>query len=754
MELIERPNLRTVHFLNSISFETFKADCINDAVDSGKPKPNIKDIQTWYSTLKQFCKTNIKTKGNTKRIYSYSMNTPVGLGGRLFCGNSMQGIWGVYRGALMNGISTDIDMCNAHPVILNYVCKKHHIECPNLEYYVNHRDDCLSKFPSRSSGKNAYLVATNNDKLNTKRSLPDHFKQYDKEMKRIQATLVKEPEYSALIETIPEYKQTENYNGSAINRILCYYENIILQHALHVINSKGLEVAILMFDGCMVYGNHYEDHTLLNDIQQYVEEQMPGLNMKWAYKECDTSLSIPEDFDETDYSNDALNDYEDQKYLEWKATHESEWAKISNSALFIRSYYENGVFKRFVSLDRQKLFTAYEHVGYTHILPDGKQKKKQFIKIWLDDPNIRTYEEIGMYPPPLVCPNTVYNTWIPFPFQNQPFTGPDDPDINKEAIEAFISHIDILCNQDPNSTNWVCSWFAHLLQCPAVKPEHCISLISDEGAGKNTILNVMGDIIGRSKILETSSPERDVWGPFNSGMAGKILVILSETDKRNSFGADGKIKALITDPTIVINAKGKDAYECNSFVRGILTTNNKDPVHTSNDDRRNYILRCSDSLIGNTAYFNELHRILDTPNALRSIYWSFMQFDISNWNFRKVPRTSYHQDIIETSRNPIDMFIEHIAIIYRTEPYVELSGTELLNIFRGWRSDNNFRFGENINACNLIRKIKTECNLPEECVSKHKTKTCTRSVFNISLLTAHYGLTELPDEDELPDSEC
>lgn len=303
MELIERPNMKTIHYLNSISFEVFKTDCINDATSSGKPKPSMKDIQTWYTLLKQFCKTNIKTKGITKRIYSYSLNTPAGLGGRLFSGGSMQGIWSVYRGSLMNGIATDIDMANAHPVILRYICKKHNIDCAQLEYYINNRDACLSKFSSRSVGKTAYLMATNNDKYSIKRGLPEHFKLYDKEMKRIQSELSKKQEYSSLFETIPEYKLSDNYNGCAINRILCYYENIILQHAIHIINSFGLEIAILMFDGCMIYGDHYDNEILLQNITKYVEEQMPGLNMVWCYKECDTSLVIPDDFDETDYTH-------------------------------------------------------------------------------------------------------------------------------------------------------------------------------------------------------------------------------------------------------------------------------------------------------------------------------------------------------------------------------------------------------------------------------------------------------------------
>lgn len=102
-------------------------------------------------------------------------------------------------------------------------------------------------------------------------------------------------EYTDLVSSVPENKPY-NKLGSAINRILCYYENNILQHAIHVINGRGLEIAILMFDGLMLYGNYYKDKDLLLEITHYVEKQMPGLDMKWAYKEHDNELSVPEDF--------------------------------------------------------------------------------------------------------------------------------------------------------------------------------------------------------------------------------------------------------------------------------------------------------------------------------------------------------------------------------------------------------------------------------------------------------------------------
>jgi len=298
MELIERPDLDAVNYLASVKYDDFRTKCLNSANENGEKRPTEKDMKTWYSNLQQFCKTNIKTKGITKRIYSYSQTTPAGLGGRLFSGGSLQSIWGVYRGLLMRDIGTDIDMSNAHPVILRYICKKHDIRCPELEYYINNRDECLGQFSKKKIGKNAFLVATNNDKL-LKGDHPVCLKKYDKEMKRIQQELIALPDYKHLAETIPEYKLTHNYNGSYINRILCYYENIILQHALHIINTKGIEVAILMMDGLMIYGNYYEDFELLKEVETYVETQMEGLNMKWAYKQHDYTLYIPDDYVKT-----------------------------------------------------------------------------------------------------------------------------------------------------------------------------------------------------------------------------------------------------------------------------------------------------------------------------------------------------------------------------------------------------------------------------------------------------------------------
>ena len=364
MELIERPNKDAVSYLNSISFEQFQNDCIYEARTNGLSPPPMKDIKQWYTILKQFCQTNLKTKGVTKRIYSYSATTPTGLGGRLFCSGSLQSIWSVYRGLLMRDIGTDIDMTNAHPVILKYICNKHDIPCPQLEYYINNRDRCLSEFDSRAIGKKAYLSSVNSDKYARLKNPPSTFKRFDDEMGYIQRLLTNNPEYQNIVMTVPDSREFDNFNGSAINRILCYYENIILQHAIHVLNTKGIEIAILMFDGLMVYGDYYADLSLLKDIEEHVERMMPNLGMKWVYKHHDTSLQIPEDF-----VPDSKSEYD-----EWKTTFEKEWCKIRDTSTFIRKYNLND--KMIMVMQNESgLVTAYKHECYFKLDENGKKKR-------------------------------------------------------------------------------------------------------------------------------------------------------------------------------------------------------------------------------------------------------------------------------------------------------------------------------------------------------------------------------------------
>ena len=156
MEFVERINIEKIQYLNSLSYDEFKSI-------SAKSFKNEDDRKKNFAVFKQFCKTNLKYNGVVTRSYSYSAETPMDQGGRLYSGSSIQSLPKAIRGFVASD-TTDVDMKNAHPTLLQYICNLHSISCPQLEYYNNHRDEILKTFPDADEAKKLFLKSVNDCK--------------------------------------------------------------------------------------------------------------------------------------------------------------------------------------------------------------------------------------------------------------------------------------------------------------------------------------------------------------------------------------------------------------------------------------------------------------------------------------------------------------------------------------------------------------------------------------------------------------
>ena len=121
--------------------------------------------------MRNICESFIKANKTIKRLYKFTGDnnwSESGDGtGRLFAvGNGIQGLPKKIRGFLLDGITSDIDMVNAHPVILRYLCRIHNLPHKELDFYIENRDDILSRFPDRDTAKTLFLKTTNDDTLN------------------------------------------------------------------------------------------------------------------------------------------------------------------------------------------------------------------------------------------------------------------------------------------------------------------------------------------------------------------------------------------------------------------------------------------------------------------------------------------------------------------------------------------------------------------------------------------------------------
>ena len=684
MELVEHIQLKPAYWLSKLTYNEFISTCLDET-----KKRSVEERKNSYSNLLQFCQTVIKNKGQTTRVYSYA----TGNFGRLFSGGSLQGLPSAVRGLFMcNGVGTDIDMCNAHPVILKYICKLHDITCPHLDFYINNRDKCLSKFASREIGKTMYLTSLNKDSLNRNKDLPNEFKNFDIEIKQIQKKIITIHKYKDIISSVPESK-TFNKIGSAVNRILCYYENIILHHAIHIIKLKHIEIVALMFDGLMIYGDYYEDHTLLTDISTHVEKQMDGLNMEWCYKEHSNKLQIPDDFT---FIEEPINN--NNNFQAVVNNFEKSHLKIINKSLFIKHDNNNIIF-----LTSQQLKMSYAHLYYDEVICNEhgiciEVKKMPFITKWIGHTHdIRRKDDIDIYPNQTDCPDNIFNLWCPFDMEllTEPYT------TKTYELNFILNHIKILCGHDENVYDYFIKWIAQMIQYPHIK-SIMPTFISKEGAGKGTMFKLFEKMLGSKKIFETTNPSRDVWGDFNSVMCNCFLVNLNELSKKDTMEAEGRIKSLITDYSLVINQKGLPQYKIKSYHRFIATTNNEEPITSTNGDRRNLIIRSSDEKKGDVNYFSTIHNYLEDINVVKTCYEYFKSIEgMDNFHRIPLPQTKHQTNLKELSKSPIELWLESFTREHLDDKQqtIELFSSEVYELFTQWCDDNGIKYS--VNSCKL-----------------------------------------------------
>jgi hypothetical protein len=374
----------------------------------------------------------------------------------------------------------------------------------------------------------------------------------------------------------------------------------------------------------------------------------------------------------------------DYMCTEFEKTH----CKIHDTGMFVCTHKDGDVI-----MTKSHLMTAYEHMSFTSVVK-GEKTKIQFITAWLKHSEMRIKRKIDIIPPDITCSDDVYNAWRPFSMSLVTDYA-DKPD----AVKFMLAHIMVLCNHDQYCYDYMCLWIAVMIQFPSIKLPMPV-FVSGEGAGKGSILKLFKALLGGSKILQTQEPSKEVWGEFNSLMLNAYLVCLDEISKKEMTGCEGKIKGLITEPTIRINDKGKSRFEVPSYHKFIAISNpdayGNEPMNTTQDDRRRFFVQCSDELIGNTEYFDKFNEMLVCTDSMKCVYEYFNTLANAKSLLKlKLPVSEYNQQLKEMSVPPLKMFL---ADFVRSHSCSSVSSSELYADMREWSLRTGIRY-----ECNVVQ---------------------------------------------------
>jgi hypothetical protein len=364
------------------------------------------------------------------------------------------------------------------------------------------------------------------------------------------------------------------------------------------------------------------------------------------------------------------------KYKEIKKDFELNNFKVNNPVSFVEIKDDNLIIR-----NRKDFNDRYEN-----LILFKNDKDNSFVSSWLKDPELRYYEKIDFLPMQQV-PDKVYNTFKGYEVINQP-----QNNLNIKESKIY-NHLCNLCNNDNLVIDYVIKFLASKVQHPYKLTNTALIFRSTQGCGKDTLFNWFGNnILGYKYYLNESKIDK-IFGHFNSSVNNKILVVVNETDKKDTIDLTSIIKNEITRNKNSITYKGKETFEQTNNISYVFFSNQKSPLVVESDDRRFVGIQCNNKIANNEIYFRELYDEIESKIYDKDFYNYFMSIDLSNFDFTKQrPITEFYKNLKESNISPIVKFLENELFIYHKIDNKDYNGNELYNKYNDYIKSNNYKY--------------------------------------------------------------
>lgn len=196
-----------------------------------------------------------------------------------------------------------------------------------------------------------------------------------------------------------------------------------------------------------------------------------------------------------------------------------------------------------------------------------------------------------------------------------------------------------LSNGDQASYDYILDWAAFMVQHPDKRAEVAIIFKGQKGVGKSTWGSVLAKLAGRHGMH--ISNQTHLTNHFNAHLRDCIFLFADEAMWAGDKKAEGELKRLITEPTLVYEAKGKDAITGRNMLHVMMASNEDWVVPASMEDERRFaVFDVSSKFRGNRAFFDALYKQLE-DGGLAAILWDLKARDLSKFHPRsRVPMTA------------------------------------------------------------------------------------------------------------------
>jgi hypothetical protein len=195
----------------------------------------------------------------------------------------------------------------------------------------------------------------------------------------------------------------------------------------------------------------------------------------------------------------------------------------------------------------------------------------------------------------------------------------------------------IVCRHDRAVWKYLIRWLAHCVQHPGTTPGVCVVLRSTaEGSGKSILGAWMKIIFGRH-AMEMASAQHLV-GDFNGHLESLSFIALNEGAFPGDHALAARLKAFLTEGTMVVNAKHQQAYAAPNTAHVLLTSNAAWVVPAGAQARRFLVLDIDPSRANDHSYFRPILAEMEGAGPAAMLR-DLLRVNLIGWNVRAVPAT-------------------------------------------------------------------------------------------------------------------
>jgi hypothetical protein len=269
----------------------------------------------------------------------------------------------------------------------------------------------------------------------------------------------------------------------------------------------------------------------------------------------------------------------------------------------------------------------------------GGGKRKTWAKHWREHPDRREHENVGLYPKDKT-PAGCFNLFDGLKVQPQPGAWP--------KFESYLR--EVICNADQKAFEALRDLVYWKIQNPTEPLEIAVALIGPPGVGKTKLGQILARIFGESRFVHHTNPEAAA-SHFNAELEGAILVLFDECFFGHDAKIKGRLKSLITSPTLMIEPKGFDRYPARNSLMVMFASNETAALPIDGDDRRVLVLKVSNAHAEDHAYFADLDAALG-GGELAAFTYAALHADLTGFNRRALYRTKARSELAAATASP------------------------------------------------------------------------------------------------------